>query len=157
VFTATNAPGFRVDAATIRATGHIGTVRKMRQYAQDWGMASCRPRSCSLPTSWLRSAVLESMNRLLCLSSREWTLKFTQPIGSNEAITSSLTVMPPAAILSTELREMPTSDYKSALSEVSAPMLALYVQISLTISNELKVRSSDPTAERFLIKSRGPL
>jgi hypothetical protein len=65
--------------------------------------------------------------------------------------------MPPAAILSTELREMPTSDNKSALSEVSAPMLSLYVQISLTVSNELKVRSSDPTAERFLIKSRGPL
>ena len=39
VFTATNALGLGVDAATIRAVVHIGTVRKMRQYAQESGRA----------------------------------------------------------------------------------------------------------------------
>jgi superfamily II DNA helicase RecQ len=39
VFTATNALGLGVNAATIRAVVHIGTVRKMRQYAQESGRA----------------------------------------------------------------------------------------------------------------------
>ncbi|KAH7074973.1 P-loop containing nucleoside triphosphate hydrolase protein, partial [Paraphoma chrysanthemicola] len=39
VFTATNALGLGVDAATIRAVVHIGTVRKMRHYAQESGRA----------------------------------------------------------------------------------------------------------------------
>ena len=39
VFTATNALGLGVDAPTIRAVVHIGTVRKMRHYAQESGRA----------------------------------------------------------------------------------------------------------------------
>jgi superfamily II DNA helicase RecQ len=39
VFTATNALGLGVDAATIRAVIHIGTIRKMRHYAQESGRA----------------------------------------------------------------------------------------------------------------------
>jgi superfamily II DNA helicase RecQ len=39
VFTATNALGLEVDAPTIRAVVHIGTVRKMRHYAQKSGRA----------------------------------------------------------------------------------------------------------------------
>lgn len=39
VFTATNALGLGVDAATIRAVVHVGRVRKMRHYAQESGRA----------------------------------------------------------------------------------------------------------------------
>jgi superfamily II DNA helicase RecQ len=39
VFTATNALGLGVDAPTIQAVVHIGTVRKMRHYAQESGRA----------------------------------------------------------------------------------------------------------------------
>jgi superfamily II DNA helicase RecQ len=39
VFTATNALGLGIDAPTIRAVVHVGTVRKMRQYAQESGRA----------------------------------------------------------------------------------------------------------------------
>lgn len=39
VFTATNALGLGVDAPTIRAVVHVGTVRSMRQYAQESGRA----------------------------------------------------------------------------------------------------------------------
>ena len=39
MFTATNALGLGVDAPTIRAVIHIGTVRKMRHYAQESGRA----------------------------------------------------------------------------------------------------------------------
>jgi superfamily II DNA helicase RecQ len=39
VFTATNALGLGVDAPTIRAVVHIGTIRKMRHYAQESGRA----------------------------------------------------------------------------------------------------------------------
>jgi superfamily II DNA helicase RecQ len=37
VFTATNALGLGVDAPTIRAVVHVGTVRQIRQYAQESG------------------------------------------------------------------------------------------------------------------------
>jgi superfamily II DNA helicase RecQ len=39
VFTATNALGLGIDAPTIRAVVHIGTIRKMRHYAQESGRA----------------------------------------------------------------------------------------------------------------------
>ena len=39
VFTATNALGLGIDAPTIRAVVHMGTIRKMRHYAQESGRA----------------------------------------------------------------------------------------------------------------------
>jgi superfamily II DNA helicase RecQ len=39
VFTATNALGLGVDAPHIRVVLHVGTVRQMRQYAQESGRA----------------------------------------------------------------------------------------------------------------------
>ncbi|KAF2803442.1 uncharacterized protein BDZ99DRAFT_372662, partial [Mytilinidion resinicola] len=39
VFTATNALGLGINAPTIRAVVHVGTIRKMRHYAQESGRA----------------------------------------------------------------------------------------------------------------------
>ncbi|KAF2818026.1 uncharacterized protein BDZ99DRAFT_365646, partial [Mytilinidion resinicola] len=39
VFTATNALGLGINAPTIQAVVHVGTIRKMRHYAQESGRA----------------------------------------------------------------------------------------------------------------------
>ncbi|KAF2801298.1 uncharacterized protein BDZ99DRAFT_403678, partial [Mytilinidion resinicola] len=39
VFTATNALGLGINMPTIRAVVHVGTIRKMRYYAQESGRA----------------------------------------------------------------------------------------------------------------------